>query len=115
MSMGAVSLVERQLDAYNAHDLVAFIGCYAEDVKIFRLPAKEPAMAGRLALAQFYATQRFNLPELHADIVNRIVLGNKVIDHEAIRGLNPGEVVEVVAVYEIAEGLISTVWFHYPK
>ena len=115
MSTEAVSLVERQFDAYNAHDLEAFIACYAEDVQIFRLPVREPALAGRRALAEFYASQRFNLPELRADIVNRIALGNKVIDHEAVRGLSPGETVELVAVYEIAEGLISTVWFHYPK
>lgn len=114
MSSAEVELVEKQLAAYNAHDLGAFIACYAENVEMFRLPAKEPVLTGQRALTEFYRTQRFNLPELHADIVSRITLGNKIIDHEAIRGLQPGEVVEIVAVYEIRDGLIQTVWFHSP-
>lgn len=114
MSAVEVDVVERQLAAYNAHDLAAFISCYAEAVSIYRLPALEATLTGRHALSEFYRTQRFNLPGLHANIVTRITLGNKVIDHEEIHGLKPNEVVEVVAVYEIRDALIQAVWFHSP-
>lgn len=110
----SVAVVDQQLAAYNTHDLEAFVSCYAKDVLIFRMPATDAALVGRQALAEFYATKRFNLPDLHADIVNRMVLGDKVIDHEHIRGLEPDRLVEVVAIYEVRDGLIRRVWFHYP-
>ena len=47
-------------------------------------------------------------------IVKRIVPGNKVIDHERVCGIRE-QPVEVVAVYEIADGLIRTVWFFAPE
>lgn len=36
--------------------------------------------------------------------------GNRVIDHERITGVRDGPY-EVAAVYEVADGLIQTVWF----
>ena len=106
------ALVQAQLDAYNAHDLQAFIACYSDDIKIYRPPATEPALAGKAAFADFYATQRFNLPGLQAQVLNRMVLGNKVIDHERITGLGDAPL-EAAAVYEVTGGMISTVWFYY--
>ena len=43
--------VRRQLDAYNAHDLERFVAEYADDVRVFRPPATEPALAGKRAFA----------------------------------------------------------------
>jgi hypothetical protein len=102
--------VRRQLDAYNARDLEGFIAQYSEEIRIFRPPAPEPVIAGKAALAAYYATNRFNLPDLHADVVNRMILGNKVVDHELIAGVREGTF-EVVAVYEVIDGRISSVWF----
>lgn len=110
----AEQLVERQLAAYNARDLDAFCATYAEDVEIIRLPATQPALRGRDALRAFYAEQRFNRDRLHATVRQRIVLGNKVIDHEHVTGLDPSPR-EVVAIYEVRDGLISRVWFVAPE
>lgn len=106
------SLVQTQLDAYNAHDLKAFTACYSDGILVYRPPMAEPALAGKAAFADFYATQRFNLPALHAQVLDRMVLGNKVIDHERITGLGDAPL-EAAAVYEFTDGLISTVWFFY--
>ena len=103
--------VQRQLDAYNAHDLDRFVAEYADDVKVFRPPAAEPVLSGKAAFADHYARNRFTLPGLHADVVNRIVAGNKVVDHERIAGLGDG-IVEAIAVYEIDGDRIRTVWFY---
>ena len=105
----AVDVVQRQLDAYNAHDLAAFVATYAEDIQLWRPPVATPAIVGRSQLAEFYATQRFCLPGLKADLVGRMAVGNKVIDHERISGLS-AVATEVVAVYEVTEGLIGRVW-----
>jgi hypothetical protein len=108
--MDITSPVQRQLDAYNAHDLDRFVAEYADDVKVFRPPAAEPVLSGKAAFADHYARNRFTLPGLHADVVNRIVAGNKVVDHERIAGLGDG-IVEAIAVYEIDGERIRTVWF----
>jgi hypothetical protein len=105
------AVVQRQLDAYNAHDLAAFVACYAEDVAAWRMPAAAPALTGRAALAAFYGAERFNRPGLRADLLGRLVVGGKVIDHELIVGLDATPRA-AVAVYAVgAEGLIATAWF----
>jgi putative hydrolase of HD superfamily len=107
----AVAPVQQQLDAYNARDLAAFIAPYATDVRIYRPPAPDPVLVGQEAMAAHYAAHRFNLPGLHAEVVARQVVGQKVIDHERISGLGPA-VVEAVAVYQVAAGKIQNVWFY---
>lgn len=106
-----VEIVERQLAAYNDRDLARFVACYSDDVTVTRLPAAEPALRGKAAFAEFYATQRFNRPGLRAEIVGRLALGNKVVDHERVHGL-AAEPLEIVVVYEVADGLIRRVWMH---
>lgn len=109
--MHPVDPVQRQLEAYNARDLARFVAQYAQDVRVFRPPAPEPVLVGKAALARHYAEHRFTLPALHAEVVNRMVAGDIVVDHERITGLQPG-VVEAIAVYAVADGLIHTVWFY---
>jgi hypothetical protein len=111
--MTAVEVVQRQVEAYNDRDLERFVSCYSDDVTVFRMPSGEPSISGRARFAEFYATQRFNLPGLRADIVNRIVLGNKVIDHERVWGVREGPM-EVAAVYEVVGPRIERVWFFSP-
>ena len=108
--MDPVAPVQRQLDAYNARDLDAFVAQYAQGVRLYRLPAMEPMLVGKAALAEFYANNRFNVSGLHAELLNRMVFGNKVIDHELIAGLG-SEPVNGAAIYEVRDGLIAVAWF----
>jgi hypothetical protein len=112
--MNAVSPVQRQLDAYNDRNLELFVAQYAEDVKVFRPPVPEPVISGKSALAEHYKNHRFNLPNLHAELLGRLVLGNKVIDHERIAGVG-NEILEAAAVYEVVGEHIQTVWFFNAK
>jgi hypothetical protein len=102
--------VQRQLDAYNAHDLERFVAEYSDDVKVFRPPGTDPVLSGKKAFAEHYAQNRFTLPKLHARLVDRIVCGNIVVDHEDITGLSEANLA-AVAVYEVVDGRIRTVWF----
>jgi len=101
---------QRQLEAYNARDLDRFVREYAEDVVVYRLPDPAPAIVGRIALAAHYRDNRFNLPDLHAQLVKRMVFGNKVIDQELVHGV-PGAPLRVAAIYEVTERGIARVWF----
>lgn len=104
-------VVQKQLEAYNARDIDAFIATYADDIQIFDLPDKL-LMRGHAQLRERY-TKTFADPRLHAEIVNRIVLGHTVIDHERVRVTSPQgpATVEAVAIYEVHDGKITTVWF----
>jgi hypothetical protein len=105
----AAAVVQRQLDAYNAHDLQAFVATYSDDVAVYRVPGTAPALSGKQALSDFYRDNRFNRPGLHAELVHRSVVGNKVIDHERITGLRD-EPMDAIAVYIVHAGLIQSVW-----
>ncbi len=104
------AVVQAQLDAYNAHDTDRFVACYAPDVRIAGWPSNETRMEGRYALAAFYRLHRFNRPALRAELQNRIVFGNTVIDHEIITGLE-SHTVTAVAIYRVENDLISSVHF----
>jgi hypothetical protein len=108
--MTAEQAVQQQLEAYNAHDLVRFLAVYDENVRIYRPPASEPSMVGRAAVGQFHAAQRFTIPGLRADLLQRIVAGNKVVDHERVFGLSE-QPFEVAVVYEVRDGRIAAVWY----
>ena len=102
--------VQRQLEAYNDRDLARFVAQYTDDVRVFRPPAPEPVLAGKAAFEAHYAAHRFDLTALHADVLNRLVVGNKVIDHERVSGVRD-EPFDAAVVYEVRDGLIATVWF----
>ncbi len=108
--MNAAEIVQRQLDAYNAHDLDVMLGCYAHDCVIAGLngPVTETS---REALRGRYAKTFADFPEDRARLVNRIAVGNTVIDHEDVsRG--PGkDRFEVIAIYTVKDGLIARVDF----
>ena len=107
--MNAAAVVARQLDAYNARDLAAFLAAFSDDVRVFRPPSAEPAMAGKAQLAEFYATQRFNRPGLRAQLLHRAVLGARIVDHERIHGVGDAPF-ELVVAYEVRGGAIVAMW-----
>lgn len=109
--MNPEACVQRQLDACNAKDLQRFVAQYADDCKLYRPPSPEPFLSGRAALAAFYAAQRFNVPTLHAALIGRLVVGNKVIDHERVTGLGD-EPIEAALVFEVVGDHIQNVWFY---
>ncbi|MDR3425962.1 MULTISPECIES: nuclear transport factor 2 family protein [Silvimonas] len=104
------AVVAAQVDAYNAHDLYRFVACYSPHVVISGWPSGAARLEGRDALADYYRDYRFNLPDLSVQIRQRIVYGNVVIDHEEVYGLEKQPVM-AVAIYEVHDGLISSVHF----
>ena len=112
--MSPVEIVQRQVEAYNAHDLEAFAATYSDSIQMYRLPNLEPSIRNKAELKEFYGANRFTAPGLHAEILNRIVLGNKVIDHERITGL-PNSPFECVVIYEVENDSIQRVWSVWPK
>jgi hypothetical protein len=101
-------IVQRQLDAYNAGDINAFMDTYTEDIKLFRFPNNEMS-TGKDFMRQQYGAMFKTIPDLNAELVDRIVIGNKVIDKEKVTA--NGSIFYAVAIYEVTNGLISSVTF----
>ncbi len=101
-------LVQQQLNAYNAHDLDAFLEPYAEDVELYEFPGKL-IMKGKEAMRKDYEFLT-KVPKLYCKIQKRIIQGNMVIDHEEVSGFGP-KPLYAVAVYIIEFGKITKVYF----
>ena len=104
------AFAQRQLDAYNARNLERFLAEYTDDVVAYRLPSGEVVATGKVAFGEHYRKNRFTLASLHAELVNRMVLGNKVVDQERVHGISEHPM-EVAAIYEVTPGGICRVWF----
>jgi len=101
------AIVQRQLNAYNAHNLDAFMDTYSDNIELYDFPGKQ-ATKGKEEMRKKYAGF-FSIPNLYCEIIKRITIGNKVIDHEKIRAGN--ETFLAVAVYEVDKGKIIRVTF----
>ena len=106
---GAEAVVQQQLDAYNALDIDAFVALYSEDVEVYDYPSTL-RYKGRDTLRERYAALFAQAPELHAELLDRLVAGNTVIDSERVTAGGP-QALEAVAVYRVEEGLITSVMF----
>lgn len=109
--MPPADAAQRQLDAYNARDLEAFLAAYAPDCTVRSLPAGTVLMEGREAMRERYAALFADHPDVHCVLVHRIEHECFVVDHEHVTGLKADEVVHAVAMYEVRDGLIANVWF----
>jgi hypothetical protein len=107
--------VQRQLDAYNARDLEAWLATYASDAQQFELHGSVLA-TGHAEMRSRMAT-RFSEPDLKAVLLKRTVMGNIVVDHERItRNFPEGRgTVEMLCIYEVAEGKIRKATFALGK
>lgn len=106
-----VELVQRQLNAYNGHDLEAFLAPYAEDVEIYATSGKL-LMKGKEQMRKEYLFIT-TMPHLYCRLINRITIGNTVIDHEEIWSKpEPVNLQYGVAVYVIDKGKIIRVYFN---
>ena len=112
--MTAADLAAAQLLAYNAHDIEAFVACYAEDVHVLDAEG-QPTLVGREAFRAAYARLFTEWHEVGAAVDQRLVAEPHVIDLERWWRVRPadGQRLEgtVLARYTVKNGLIATVQF----
>ena len=101
-------LAQEQLDAYNKRDIEAFLKPYAKNVKVYTYP-NTLTYEGIDLMRKRYEPFFKNTPDLHCKLLNRIVHGNQVIDHELVT-IN-GRQVNTVAIYTMKNGKIAEVTF----
>lgn len=108
--MTPVEIAQAQLDAYNAQDLDAYCGFFAEDVVVADLNGAVTTQ-GLEAYRARYAKAFADFPQNRAELLSRIVVGQTVIDHERVARRPGGETFEVAAIYTFADDKIARVDF----
>lgn len=102
-------MAQQQLDAYNGHNLETFLAPYAEDVKVYTFPNKLN-FEGKEMMRKNYQFIEQNR-ELHCELVNRIVEGNTIIDHENVTVSKDRPPFKAIAIYKIKDRKIAAVYF----
>lgn len=104
-------LIQQQLDAYNSKNISAWLACYHPEALQLDFHGTVLARGHNEMLQRI--SQRFAEANLHAQLLNRIVMGEWVIDHELIQRNFPegrGQV-ELLCSYQVKQGLIIKALF----
>ncbi|GAB3818894.1 nuclear transport factor 2 family protein [Pontibacter rugosus] len=102
-----------QLKGYNSRDIETFVKAYSDTVKVYNSPG-QLSYKGKDELRKRYSSMFAQTPDLHCELVNRIVSGNVVIDHERVQFSKDRPRKEAIAVYRIKNGEIYEVTFISP-
>jgi hypothetical protein len=111
--MSPKDVAAAQLEAYNRQDIDAYMAFFTADCVIADVGVGVTEN-GADAIRHRYANMFQKFPHNRAEIVHRIVLGDKVIDHERVIRSPGGESFEVAAIYTIKAGKIARVDFVKP-
>lgn len=109
--METEKIIQEQVEAYNRRDITQFVACHHPRVSLYNFGDPEPFVKGRVRVHEVYKEIFDSSPNLHSKVIQRIVMGNKVIDYEEITGRKGIEVLEFIAIYEIEDGLIYKAHF----
>jgi hypothetical protein len=104
-------VVRKQLEAYNAKDIDAFMSFWAEDAQFFAFPSELLAQGAEQIRERHLV--RFKEPNLFGQLISRMNVGNLVIDREVVTRTfpeGPGRV-DVIAIYEVDGEKITKAWF----
>jgi hypothetical protein len=100
-----VDPVAEQADAYNAHDTERFLDCYAEDV-VIRDGEGAVLVSGHDQMRAEIARLFDGAPELQAEVLSRLEVGEYVLLEERIEGYG-GEPLQGVMVYHVRGDVID--------
>jgi putative hydrolase of HD superfamily len=106
-----LTVVQAQLDAFNARDIDALMRAYAPDAEQFALHGERLATGHDEIRPRYVA--RFTEPDLHARLLSRTVMGKFVTDLELITRNFPEGLgtLEMLCIYEVEDGRIRRASF----
>jgi hypothetical protein len=102
-----LQIVNERMRLFNEHNFEAFIKLYNKDVKVYTYPDKLMG-TGSDRLASIFKSD-FEKKSINVKIVNQISNGRYVINHELVT--NKGKETKYVSIYEVRDGLITSVGF----
>ena len=106
----AEAIVQANLDAYNTGDIDGFMSYFSSEIEMVNFADGTQTAKGLTAVRDIYEPYFKASPDLHSTILQRVVIGNKVIDHESITGrYGSDDVLKLVLIYEVEEGKITKI------
>ena len=106
---GIQAVVQRQMDAYNAHDASAYTSCFTPDAQFIRHPGIT-ALSGRDEIFKNFAKFFHDHKDAKLRVIYRSELGpTTVIEHQETDGVDKTPLTGL-AIYKIQNGLIAAVW-----
>lgn len=103
------TIVQRQVEAYNARDVDRFASFYADKVQLITMATGETD-SGIEKLRKTYGSMFKQYPKLKCTVVARIVQDDFVIDKEVVEGVSASPIF-ATAIYQVKDGKIVKVWF----
>ena len=101
------AVVQENLEHYNKRDIEGFMSSFSDSISLHTFGSTQTPIVGLSAIRALYENLFEESPQLHSTIKHRILLGNKVIDHEFMVGRRGSDTpIEIVLIYEVAEGKI---------
>ena len=107
-SSAAERVVQKQADAYNRHDLEAFVALHAPNVRFYRYP-DSLVFQGHAALRERFDRLFAAAPRVHATTDDRMVHGDFVVWKETATDLPGGKTDTQIFLWEVHNGLITKV------
>ena len=106
---GNMALVQRQMNAYNAHDAQAYAACFTVDAQFVRHPGIT-ALSGRDEIYKAFAKFFREHKDAKLRVFYRSDLGpTTVIEHQVTEGADKNALPGLV-IYKIQNGLIAAAW-----
>ena len=109
--MSPESVIQKQVESYNRRNLSDFLNCHHPEVQLYNFSEPVPFAVGIPSVRKIYQTVFDSSPNLHTEILHRMVLNNTVIDHEIVTGRTGVERLEIIAIYEIEDDKIRKAQF----
>ena len=110
MSIAAHPVLDRLVAAYNAGDAAGFAAILAEDVRIVSYPGRVLQASAAEVRAHYEKVFAEN-PGNRTEVVHRVVLGDRVVDHERVRRSAGAEPFDVIAINTLAGDRIASIEF----
>lgn len=109
--MSPEQVIQKQVEAYNSRDIETFVACHHTNVELFTFPETTPFASGQDKIRKIYSDVFDSSPELNTEILNRMVFGDTVIDHEIVTGRKGVDKLELIAIYQVMDGQIISARF----
>ena len=96
-------VVQENLNYYNQRNIEGFMSSFPDTIALYLFGESDPVAFGKEAIRKLHKDLFDVSPKLHSTILHRIVLGNKVIDHESIKGRKGSKKrTKLVMIYEVS-------------
>lgn len=105
--LSPLEVVNKRMDAYNRHNLNAFLATYADTVQVYTYPDQQ--LAGGKAHLQSIFEPMFKEGNVAVKIHQQIEKDSYVINKETV--IYSGKKTDYVSIYKVVDGLITEVRF----